>query len=174
MKNKHILRPIIYMFSSFFSILWLSMGNSFQYIDYKIVTASIFSFLVNNVFLYFQYKDINIYHSIYDYSVIRVTKNKYIDLIVRKIIYNTFVVIVFGYILPVTIFFTSFYNLIFYVIYLAVLYLLFLAYDMMILYSFELENKFLKLSLRIIPFILNIVIQINFFQFFYEKLGGLL
>lgn len=174
MKNKYIMRPIIYMISSFFSMLWLCMGDSIQLIDYKIVTSSLFSFLVNNIFLYLQYKDINIYHSIYDYSVIRIDKNKYIELIVKTVIYNTFVVIIFGYILPVIAFFTAFYNPIFYAVYLAILYLLFFVYDIMILYSFELENKFLKLTFRIIPFILNIVIQIKFFQFFYEKLGGML
>lgn len=172
MKCKVALRIIIYIVTALILVLWLSIGSSIKHIDYKIVTANMFSFVINNIFLYYQYHDINTYYSIYDYSIIRINRNKYFVLIIKTVFYNTLMVMAFGYIIPIIIFSSTIYNLSYYVIYLAILCLLFLSYDVMILLSFNLKNNFLKILMRVIPFVLNIVIQINFFQFLYTNLGG--
>lgn len=170
MKSKAALRIIIYILTSL--ILMLSISNSIEYVDYNIVTASMFAFVINNMFLYYQYHDMNIFYSIYDYSIIRINKNKYFVLIIKTVFYNTLMVMISGYIIPVIIVGSRIYNLSYYVIYLAILCLLFLSYDAMILLSFNLKNNFLKILMRSIPFILNVVIQINFFRLLYINLGG--
>ncbi|WP_296874969.1 hypothetical protein [Thomasclavelia sp.] len=173
MMNK-LKRMVIYLLVSYLSIFYLFKQSAIENIDYLVITASLFAFLINNLFLSFQFFDINQFYAINVFIIIRISKNVFRKMVVKRIFDNTLIVLIFAYIIPIFTFYDRLYSLMTTLIYLMILYLLFCIYDLLIIVSFEINNNILKLLLRFLPFILNIMIQINFFQYFYQIIGGVL
>lgn len=157
-----------------FVCLWLYTSNGLAKIDYSIVCSSIYAFCVINLYFYFQYRKINSFMSIYNFSVVRIKRQDYLLLLYKKCLFSTGIDIFICYIIPTFLFFNFFISIQIYLLYVLIIVILLIIYNVLFVLASQQKKQIIAIILYSIPFVTNIMLQINVFQHFYERVGGII
>lgn len=148
-------------------ILWLYLFNNFFVVDVLIVTSNIFSFVLNNIYICLLFFIINYYNSIKNFIIVRIGNKKFDEIVISRLFRTNLLTIILGYIVPIFLYFNKFYSYYRYITFIIVQYFLFTLYMAITFLYVKITNKYLKTLLFLLPFVINIAIQIFFFQFYY-------
>ena len=148
-------------------ILWLYLFNNFFVVDVLIVTSNIFSFVLNNIYICLLFKTINYYNSKKNFIIVRIGNKKFDEIVISRLFRTNLLTIILGYIVPIFLYFNKFYSYYRYITFIIVQYFLFTLYMAITFLYVKITNKYLKTLLFLLPFVINIAIQIFFFQFYY-------
>ena len=142
-------------------ILWLYLFNNFFVVDVLIVTSNIFSFVLNNIYICL------LFNSIKNFIIVRIGNKKFDEIVISRLFRTNLLTIILGYIVPIFLYFNKFYSYYRYITFIIIQYFLFTLYMAITFLYVKITNKYLKTLLFLLPFVINIAIQIFFFQFYY-------
>ena len=148
-------------------ILWLYIFSGSFVVDVSIVTANIFTFVLNNIYICLLLKTVNYYNTIKNYTIVRIGNKKFDEIVLSRLFSTDILTIVIGYIFPMFLYFNNFYSHYHYATFVAIQYILFTLYMIIIFLYMKITNKYLKALILLIPFVINMSTQILFFQFYY-------
>ena len=80
-------------------ILWLYIFSGSFVVDVSIVTANIFTFVLNNIYICLLLKTVNYYNSIKNYTIVRIGNKKFDEIVLSRLFSTDILTIVIGYIL---------------------------------------------------------------------------
>ena len=113
------------------------------------------------------FKTINYYNSIKNFIIVRIGNKKFDEIVISRLFRTNLLTIILGYIVPIFLYFNKFYSYYRYITFIIVQYFLFTLYMAITFLYVKITNKYLKTLLFLLPFVINIAIQIFFFQFYY-------
>lgn len=164
---KTLKQSLLILILSNLLILWLYLFNNFFVVDVLIVTSNIFSFVLNNIYICLLFKTINYYNSIKNFIIVRIGNKKFDEIVISRLFRTNLLTIILGYIVPIFLYFNKFYSYYRYITFIIIQYFLFTLYMAITFLYVKITNKYLKTLLFLLPFVINIAIQIFFFQFYY-------
>lgn len=167
MMDKTIKQSLFIFVLSNLLILCLYLLSDYFVVDALIVDSNLFAFVLNNIYIALLYKTASYYHSIKTFVLIRVGNKKFDDLLVTHLLKISIITILFGYVLPILFYFNKIISLYHYITFIVILYFLFILYITITFLYTKASHRYLKPILFLLPFTINIAIQIFFFQFFY-------
>ena len=165
MMDKTIKQSLFIFVLSNLLILCLYLLSDYFVVDALIVDSNLFAFVLNNIYIGLLYKTASYYRSIKNFVLIRVGNKKYDDLLVTHLLKISIITVLFGYILPVLLYFHKVFSFYHYFTFIVILYFLFILYITITFIYTKVTQKYLKHVLFLLPFTINIAIQIFFFQF---------
>ena len=123
--------------------------------------------VLNNIYICLLFKTINYYNSIKNFIVVRIGNKKFDEIVISRLFRTNLLTILLGYIVPIFLYLNKFYSYYRYITFIIIQYFLFTLYMAIIFLYTKTTNKYLKTLLFLLPFVINIAIQIFFFQFYY-------
>lgn len=109
----------------------------------------------------------NYYNSIKNFIIVRIGNKKFDEIVISRLFRTNLLTIILGYIVPIFLYFNKFYSYYRYITFIIIQYFLFTLYMAITFLYVKITNKYLKTLLFLLPFVINIAIQIFFFQFYY-------
>lgn len=142
-----------------------------QYVDTTIVISNTYCLSINLYFLvYIIYRNKRLSQNL-NHILIRLSKDELIQECIKCIFMETISFIIFVYVFPLLIF-RHIYHLSVYFIYIILLFISFLFYQLIELSAIFCPYKITHFILLILPFIINLSLQIYFLNTLYERIGG--
>lgn len=168
--RKFIYSPItIFLIISFvYSYVYIVSNNSLYYTDEYVACTNLFQFTVHFIILaMISRRNRCIKNSIYN-ILLRINQEKLIIKLLTYIVIEVLIIVIVVYGIPLLIYHNNFLNIQLYLIYIILWFLIFLMFEIFMLISIFIENKTISLIFLIIPFVLNVILQLSIMSLIYR------
>lgn len=151
----------IYIYVYFF------INKDIYYIDQLITQTNLISFSIHFVFLAMIAKRNFSIKKGMTYILLRIDRNKIINVFLKYIIIELFVFMFIIYVMPFILYSNNFLNVSLYFIYLFMWVCIFFVMEACMMISIFVENKIISIILLSLPFLVNILLQLNVMSLIY-------
>ena len=153
---------------SFVYVYVYLISNNEIYMDVLITQTNLISFSIHFILLSIFVRRSFVIKEILNNIVLRIGNEKFITKCLICIMVEITVFMTCIYIIPLSIFMDRFINITLYIMYVLMWLFIFLVMEVLILISMFFHNKVLNILFIIVPFLINVLIQLNVMSLIYS------